>query len=195
MPLTFAEPTAEAIPIRFVTRATWATEEAALSGAARAFAKASGFEPKPGRMLLVPGDNGAISRVLFALDEAEARAADPFLPGELATRLPRSAYRFANEPHDTALAALAFLLASYRFGKYKHSKNESPRLVAPEGVDGRQIERIAAAVALGRDRAAGARTSGRRACRETWQKMQDRTRRRFACAEFSVDPRSRPRGR
>jgi leucyl aminopeptidase len=151
MPLTFAESSADAIPVHFVTRSSWPKEEAELHDRARVFASASGFEPNPGRMLLVPGDDGAIARVLFALEDAGSRTADPFLPGELVTRLPAGSYRFANEPHDAALAALGFLLASYRFGKYKESTREAPQLVAPEGVDRAQLEKIAGAVALGRD--------------------------------------------
>jgi leucyl aminopeptidase len=151
MPPTFADPTPDAVPIHFVTRESWPRDEAALSARARAFAKAAGFESKPGRLLLVPDEDGAIARVLFALDSAGAPTADPFLPGELATRLPAGTYRFANAPHESGLAALAFLLASYRFGKYKAAKNESPRLIAPDGVDRMQFERTAEAVALGRD--------------------------------------------
>ncbi|MBV8849396.1 MAG: leucyl aminopeptidase family protein [Methylobacteriaceae bacterium] len=151
MSLAFAEPASDTVPIHFVTRESWTSEAAELPERARNFARASGFEPKAGRMLLVPGDDGAISRVLFALASVGARGADPFLPGELATRLPPGTYRFANEPHDAALAALAFLLASYRFGKYKSSDKEQPRLVVPDHVDREQLQYIAAAVARGRD--------------------------------------------
>ena len=44
MPPTFADPTPDAVPIHFVTRESWPTDEAALSARARAFAKAAGFE-------------------------------------------------------------------------------------------------------------------------------------------------------
>ena len=151
MPITFADPAPDAVPIRFVTRESWPKTEAELPEPARNFGRASGFEPKPGRMLLVPGDDGAISQVLFGLSGAQARDADPFLPGELATRLPVGMYRFANAPDDAGLGALAFLLASYRFGKYKRSERDAPRLVGPDGLDRRQLEQIAAAVTLGRD--------------------------------------------
>ena len=60
MPLKFAEPTPDAVPIHFVARETWPSEEGALSPPARAFSRASGFEPKPGRLLLVPEEDGAI---------------------------------------------------------------------------------------------------------------------------------------
>jgi leucyl aminopeptidase len=151
MPLTFADPAPDAIPIHFVTRDSWPKEEAELPERARNFGRASGFEPKAGRLLLVPGDDGAIGRVLFALESAGSRSADAFLPGELATRLPAGTYRFANAPHDPELAALAFLLASYRFSKYKPSEKEGARLAAPDRIDRAKLERIANAVALGRD--------------------------------------------
>jgi leucyl aminopeptidase len=151
MPVTFADPAPDAVPIRFVTRESWPRDETELAERARNFGRANGFEPKAGRMLLVPGDDGAISQVIFALGSAQTRDADPFLPGELATRLPAGTYRFANAPHDPAFGALGFLLASYRFGKYKRSETDAPRLVCPEGVNRQQLEWIAAAVTFGRD--------------------------------------------
>jgi leucyl aminopeptidase len=151
MPLVFADPSTDAVPIHFVTRESWPKERENLTEPARAFAAASGFEPKPRQLLLVPEEDGTISRVLFGLEGARARTADPFLPGELATRLPAGAFRFANEPHDRGLAALAFLLASYRFGRYKSADKEGARLIAPDGVARAQLESIAGAVALGRD--------------------------------------------
>jgi leucyl aminopeptidase len=141
MSLAFADPTHDAIPIHFVTPSSWASEEALLSEPARAFARASGFEPKAGRLLLVPAEDGAISRVLFAAGDPDSRDFDPFFAGELATRLSAGTYRFGNASHDIGLAALAFLLASYRFR----------RLVAPHGVERARLEQIASAVALGRD--------------------------------------------
>ena len=41
--------------------------------AARAFADAAGFEPKPGRHLLLPGAEGALAGALFALEAADGR--------------------------------------------------------------------------------------------------------------------------
>ena len=65
--------------------------------------------------------------------------------------LPPGVYRFANAPHDARLAALAFALGSYRFGRYR--KNDAPdvRLVPPDGVDVADIARMAEAAALARD--------------------------------------------
>ena len=72
-------------------------------------------------------------------------------PGKLASALPEGTYRFANAPHEPELAALAFLLGLYRFERYRADPTPQPRLVAPEGVDAARIERIAQAVAFGRD--------------------------------------------
>ncbi|GAC1562337.1 MAG: leucyl aminopeptidase family protein [Beijerinckiaceae bacterium] len=151
MSLAFADPPPDAVPIHFVTPETWPAHEADLPEHARTFVKASGFEPKAGRYLLVPNSDGAIAGVLFALERSDAREADPFLPGELATHLPAGTYRFANAPHDSALAALAFLLGGYRFGRYKESNRKQAQLCAPDDVDRIRCEQIAAAVALGRD--------------------------------------------
>jgi leucyl aminopeptidase len=73
------------------------------------------------------------------------------LPGKLAGLLPPGTYRFANSPPDASLAALAFLTALYRFTRYRENSKAQPRLVVPAGVDGARIERIAHAVAFGRD--------------------------------------------
>lgn len=140
-----------AAPIWFLTKETWPKIRANLSGAAQAFASACGFEPKPGSFLILPGPEGEIASVLFGLEGAGAHARDFFLPGQLATLLPPGLYRFANSPHDSPLAALAWLLSAYRFRRYKPGGGESPQLCVPDGADAARIERIARGVVLGRD--------------------------------------------
>src|SRR6202040_3735742 len=82
-----------------------------LRPAARTFADAAGFEPKPGQYLALPGEGG-LSGILFGLENA-SDARDLFLPGRLPQQLPSGVYRFANDPHDARLAALAFALGAY----------------------------------------------------------------------------------
>jgi len=148
--LSFAAPTPNAVPIHFVTKDNWDDLRAALPAPAAAFAASSGFEPKPGRCLTLPSASGEICAALFGLESAEGPC-DLLLPGKLATSLPAGLFRFANQPHDASLAALAFLLASYRFGRYRAADKKQPSLIAPEGVDGGRLERMAAAIAFGRD--------------------------------------------
>ncbi|WPP05238.1 leucyl aminopeptidase family protein [Methylocella tundrae] len=145
------EPSAEATPIWFVTTETWPEIRAGLPPAAAAFADANGFEPKPGRSQILPSEAGAIAAVLFGIEGHGARAKDLLLPGKLATLLPPGLYRFANGPHDSTLAALSWLLSAYRFDRYKANPSKLPQLAAPDGIDIARIERIAKAVAFGRD--------------------------------------------
>jgi leucyl aminopeptidase len=137
-------------PIWFVTRATLPKVVAKLDQRARTFVKAAGFEPRPGRHLILPSARGVA--VLFGLDSREE--ANAFLPGLLPGVLPAGTYRFANAPHDARLAALAFALGSYRFTRYRKAKNgqDKPvRLVVPDGVDGDELSRIAEGMTLARD--------------------------------------------
>jgi leucyl aminopeptidase len=141
---------AKAIPISFVTAASFREVAGALDPAARAFAEASGFEPKPGRYLALPGPGGTLSAVLFGLEKPNG-ARDLFLPGSLSGLLPDGLYRFTNAPHDTRLAALAFALGAYRFTRYRKSDERKVRLVLPDGVDGEDLTRIVDGGALARD--------------------------------------------
>jgi len=138
-----------AIPIWFVTAASYPGVRESLEAPARAFADAAGFEPKAGQHLLLPGKSG-VGSVLFALD-AESDAKDPFLPGRLPQQLPAGVYRFANDPHDARLAALAFALGSYRFTRYHKANGRDVRLDLPQRLDREDLERVVAAVTLTRD--------------------------------------------
>jgi leucyl aminopeptidase len=106
----FRAPGSGGIPIYFIDAASVGLERDGLAQAAWNFARAAGFEAKPGRVLLLPGKTGAaeIGGVLFGTD-----AADPFGPGRLPGTLPPGTYRFVNAP-DPRLAALAFALGSYQ---------------------------------------------------------------------------------
>lgn len=135
------------IPIRRVESEGWPELKRGLSAFAQAYLDATAFEPKPGRIALVPTAEGAIGEVLFGVGSDD----DAFASAKLATALPPGTYRFADTWPDLASAALAWLLAGYRFDRYRDRPRPEARLAAPEGVDVGEIERIAAAVAMGRD--------------------------------------------
>jgi leucyl aminopeptidase len=152
MPSVFeTAPAAEAIPITFATKANWETIKDALPAEGRQFADANGFAAKPGKCLILPAADGAISQVIFGLEEENAKSRDPFRPGALPGLLPAGTYRFANAPHDARLAALAFALGSYRFARYRKVENPEVRLVPPDGVDAAELARMADAAFLARD--------------------------------------------
>ena len=149
-----ARGTADAIPVWFVTAASYPDVRKALGktlGAeAAAFADAAGFEPKPGRHLLLPGKKNGLGGVLFGLEGADD-AKDPFLPGHLSQQLPDGVYRFANTPHDARLAALAFAFGSYRFTRYRKAESRAVKLDLPQSLDRDDLARIVEGVTLARD--------------------------------------------
>ena len=125
-----------ALPIWFVTKATFAKVTTGLNKTDRNFIRTTDFTPAPGRSLVLP--SGA---VLFGLEGAN----DPqnaFLPGLLAGVLPAGTYRFGNTPHDARLAALAFALGTYKFTRYRKAKERALKLVLPEGIDGNDLTQI-----------------------------------------------------
>jgi leucyl aminopeptidase len=150
-PAFLARGAAPAVPITFVTTATWAEQRAQLDARSRAFAEAAGFEPKVSRHLLLPAADGGLGGVLFGLENADDPLKDTFRPGALATLLPAGAYRFANQPHDPRLGALAIALGNYRFTRYRKSEGKDVQLELPEDVDGDDLTRIVEGVFLARD--------------------------------------------
>ena len=156
-----ARGTAAAIPIWFVTAANYADVQDAIGAQASAFAKAAGFEPKPGAYLLLPANGDAaraLGGVLFGVDGADDaddrannRPTDPFLAGRLPQHLPDGIYRFANEPPDVRLAALAFALGGYRFTRYRKAEPRSIKLDLTQSIAREELEHIVDGVTLARD--------------------------------------------
>jgi leucyl aminopeptidase len=152
MPSVFeTAPASAAIPITFATKATWDAIKAGLPAEAQKFADANGFAAKPGKCLILPATDGTIAQVIFGIEDESAKSRDPFRPGALPGLLPAGTYRFANTPHDLRLAALAFALGSYRFGRYRKTEAADVRLVPPDGVDAAELTRIVEAASLARD--------------------------------------------
>jgi leucyl aminopeptidase len=143
--------TAEATPIDFVDEKTWPHVVEGLAPNAAAYAKATGFSGKAGAVLLAPGADGKIERVLFGVEAFSKRRSDAFAAGRLATALPPGLYRLRDAVEDPDAAALAFLLSGYSFSRYRKPRTNVPKLCAPQGGDRARVERIASAVAYGRD--------------------------------------------
>jgi leucyl aminopeptidase len=144
-------PAASAIPITFATKSTWAGIREGLPPQAQQFALANDFTAKPGKCVMLPSPDGKIAQVIFGLEDEGSKSRDLFRPGALPGLLPPGVYRFANAPHDMRLAALAFALGCYRFGRYRKAEQPDVRLVPPDGVDIADINRMAEAAALARD--------------------------------------------
>jgi leucyl aminopeptidase len=141
-PVLIAAADATAVPVRIVGPASLP------EGRVGAWAAANGFTGKTGQLLLVPGEDGALSEVLFGAGSTF----DPKFVRGLAARLPAGLYRLDGlEAADGPASALAFVLGGYRFDRYKTREKEPARLVAPDGVDVEETLRIAAACALARE--------------------------------------------
>jgi leucyl aminopeptidase len=143
-------PTDSAIPITLTTKSGWLDERATLPEAARRFADSCGYSGKPGQYLAMPDASGAVSHVLFGLDEREG-AGDRFRVGLLPGLLPEGTFRFAKAHSNARLATLAFALGSYRFARYRKGDTPSARLVPPDSVDMNDIQRMVEAVTMARD--------------------------------------------
>ncbi len=146
-----ADPPETAIPILFATAANWDRVGAELAGPAQHFAQANNFCAKPGHCLPLPAADGSIAQVLFGLDDPASPRQERFRVGQLPGLLPPGTYRFANAPHEPRLAALAFALGSYRFGRYRATEVPDVRLALPADIDIAAISRIAEAATLARD--------------------------------------------
>jgi leucyl aminopeptidase len=147
----FASPGGSAVPVTFVNASTWAELRAKLEPYGRAFADAAGFEPRPGRHLVLPGPGGTLSGVLLAVETADDLHKDPFRPGALPSLVSAGTYRFANAAHDSRLAALAFALGTYRFARYRKGEDKDVRLEVPDGIDVAELTAIVEGVFLARD--------------------------------------------
>jgi leucyl aminopeptidase len=147
----FAKLGEQAVPILFVTAATFDKAIEIIDDRELTFLRAAGYEPKSGRHLVVPGPDGKLAGVLFGLENPDEPVKDLFRPGQLSTLLPAGTYRFANAPHDARLAALAFALGAYQFTRYRKPDERNFQLVLPEGVDGDDLTRIVEGVTLARD--------------------------------------------
>jgi leucyl aminopeptidase len=121
---------------------------ATLSGAQRKWARANGFAGQRGKLLALPGADGAVAGYLFGLGAAKDRPG--LVTGLAAAALEPGLYRLEGEVGDPALAALGFRLGAYRFDRYRRPK-ERPELVLPPGVDAAEIERLTEAAFLARD--------------------------------------------
>ena len=144
-------PAPDATPVFFASRTSCDSVLSGLTQPQQAFARANDFSGKPGQYLALPAEDGGLAGVLFGIDDDAATAPDRFRAGQLPGLLPAGIYRFANSTGDDRLAALAFALGAYRFGRYREAARPQAQLVPPQGVDADEISRLMEAVALARD--------------------------------------------
>lgn len=155
MPPVFCDPTAASLPIHLVAAPDLATF---LDGAGAPWAgwlRATGFEAGLGDLRLLPGADGALVGAVAGLGSVAARRRQRFGVAKAVAGLPGGAWHLVHglEPAALSEVALGWHLSSYRFTRYRPGKPapETAALKAPEGLDARRIEAMAAAEFLTRD--------------------------------------------
>ena len=153
MPLTFAPLDAPALPLHIVPQdglAAWLMDQPA---AVADWIKATAFDAAPGALALLPDGNGGLSGAVVGADGDKARARQRFTLARAAAALPEEVWEIASpmEPAEAEEAALGWLLAGYRFDRYRKATPPKAQLRAPAGVDAAKVEAIAAGEALTRD--------------------------------------------
>jgi leucyl aminopeptidase len=139
---------AAATPIWLVRAAELKHWCAGHAGSGAQWVETSGFKADAGKVLLLPDGSGGLSGVLLGIGDGS----DPFITGALASVLPLRTYRFAGKLGASAdNAVLGFAFGTYQFTLYSGRMREHPRLILPEGVDGEELSRIAAAIFLVRN--------------------------------------------
>jgi len=154
MPLSFADGSSQSLPLYLVgpdALSDW------VNGTGRQWAgwlAASDFKASLGEMRLLPAKSGVAGAVV-GMGTPQARARSRFGVAKSFADLPAGSWHFAGDltEADAKEAALAWLLASYRFDRYRpaKAKAEQPRLKLPDGLDGEPLLAMAEGEFLTRD--------------------------------------------
>ena len=149
----FAEPGAAARPLHLVRAEDAAAFRAGLDPVAAAWAAGNGWAARAGDLLLLPDAGGAVAGAALGLGDASARGRGRFAAAAAHARLPAGAWAIAHPlpPDEAEEAALAALLAQYRFTRYRAGSAPAARLVPPPGTDPARLAAIAAGEFLTRD--------------------------------------------
>lgn len=124
-----------------------------LDAPARTWVESGGFAAELGQVALIPDEAGNLRAVLAGWGSETQRKRGWFHFASIAAKLPAGDYRIDSglELAERKEAALAWLLGSYRFDKYKEQPPQKARLVCPNGVNATRVALEAAATFMTRD--------------------------------------------
>ena len=125
-------------------------EAAALDAPGHSWAKANGFSGQAGRVLVLPDTTGGIAGAMAGTGEETGPLRSLSL-GRLGRELPSGDWTFAPGGYDPHLAALAVMIGSYRFERYRKENSREIRVQLPAGADLARVTREAEGVCLARD--------------------------------------------
>lgn len=111
-----------------------------------------GFRASLGEVRLIPGPGGTVGAAVIGFGTAKTRARSRFALSRAVAALPAGDWHFEGlAPEYRAEAALGWLLAQYRFDRYRPAPAILPGLKCPDGVNEAQIRAMAAGEFLTRD--------------------------------------------
>jgi leucyl aminopeptidase len=122
--------------------------DAGLAEFQRIWADENGFSGQRGRLLALPGSDGALSGYVFGLGEAVERPA--LVMGLASAALRAGTYRLEGAYGDPTLAAIGFRLGAYRYDRYREGRG-APVLADPGRADIAEVNRLVEAAVLARD--------------------------------------------
>ena len=156
---SFAAADAVSRPIYVVSPDKLGAFYAQKAGPLAAWLQATELTAAAGDVRLIPDATGAVVAAVAGLGTPAARARGRFHLAKVAAGLPGGAWHMEGEmtAPETDEAALAFLLQSYRFDRYRPSKDLSKtpanpaQLKAPKGIDAARLIAMAEGEFLTRD--------------------------------------------
>jgi len=153
MSAEFATASDTTLPLHVLSEDALATWRAEQDPSVQVWVEASGFTGGLGQALVVPGAEGKPGMALAGYGNAAARRRGRFHLAGAAARLPKGDYQIEGGlPEDQAATeALGWLLAGYRFERYRDQTPMAAKLVAPEGIDADHITAVAQGEMLTRD--------------------------------------------
>lgn len=148
----FADPQAASRPLHAVAPEGLEAWLAAQPAPVAAWVQDAGFKAGLGEALLLPGAAG-VGAAVVGLGTARARSRQRFGLARAVGQLPAGDWHFVGLPAEMAdEAALGWLLAHYRFDRYKPASTAvQPALKCPEGVDAARLLAMAEGEYLTRD--------------------------------------------
>src|SRR5262245_62060522 len=133
MPVEFtAKAARRSLPVHLVRKDGLA--ESGLDATELAWAKANDFTGEAGKVLILPGADGAPGGALFGLGRGDEEfGALAF--GALAKSLPEGSWHFASPPAEPTLAAVGLKLGGYVFTRYGKKGGRKLSFALPKGAD------------------------------------------------------------
>ena len=137
----FSEDTGTAVPLHVIAEGETQDWLTAQPETTQRWAKAQGFTGAIGQAVTIPGGDGGIAEALVGYGNPNTRARGRFHLAAGAARLPAGNYQIAGglPERATEVEALGWLLASYRFDRYRSQSPMKARLVAPSGIEARKV--------------------------------------------------------